>query len=58
MICADRYNEYKEEYFDTIILKIKRGDIKCGRYANRVKINKDKMYNGKELFADGTDKDE
>ena len=50
MLCKDRYEEYKDEYFDTIILKIRRGDIKCGRYAHLVKIDKKKEYNGKELL--------
>lgn len=53
MLCKDRYEEYKDEYFDTIILKIRRGDIKCGRYAHLVKIDKKKEYNGKELFKNG-----
>ncbi len=52
MHCKDRLEEYKDEFFDTILLKIKRGDIKCGRYADLVKIDKNKKYDGKELFKD------
>jgi len=52
MQCKDRLEEYKDEFFDTILLKIKRGDIKCGRYADLVKIDKNKKYDGKELFKD------
>lgn len=53
MRCVDRYQEYKDEYFDTILLKIKKGDIKCGKYSHLVKIDKDKDYSGKELFKNG-----
>ena len=55
MQCADRYMEYKDEYFDTILLKIRRGDIKCGKYSHLVKIDKNKSYDGKELFKNGKD---
>lgn len=53
MECRTRYDEYKDEYFDTVLLKIKRGDIKCGKYAHRVKISNKKDYDGKELFKNG-----
>lgn len=55
MQCKDRYEEYKDEYFDVVIMKIKRGDIKCGRYSHLVKIDKNKKYDGKELFKNGKD---
>lgn len=51
MQCKNRYQEYKDEYLDTILLKIKRGDIKCGRYSHLVKIKNEK-FKGKELFKD------
>ena len=54
----DRYEEYKSDYFDTVLLKIKRGDIKCGRYAHLVKIDKNKKYDGKELFTNGKHHDQ
>lgn len=57
MLCKERYEEYKDEYFDTIILKIRRGDIKCGRYSHLVKIDKNKEYKGKELFKNDRSKD-
>lgn len=47
-----RYEQYKDECFDTIINKIKQGKIKCGRYSKLVKIDKDIKVNGKELFSD------
>ena len=55
MQCKDRYEEYKDEYFDVVIMKIKRGDIKCGRYSHLVTIDKNKKYDGKELFKNGKD---
>ena len=51
MESADRYNQYKEtKELDRIIILIKRGTIKCGKYANRIKIDKTKMSR-KELFT-------
>lgn len=50
MQCIDRYEKYNDENFDTIILKIKNGTIKCGKYANMVKIDKNKTLKGKEFF--------
>ena len=54
---AERVHTYYRDYFDTVILKIKRGDIKCGKYANRVKIDKKFDASGKELFNDGSTSD-
>ena len=54
MQCISRYEKYKDESLDTIILKIRSGSIKCGRYAHLVKIKDDKkILKGKEFFADG-----
>lgn len=55
MQCIERYDQYKEDDFDNVLLYIKIGKIKSGRYAHLVKIDKDKKMNGKELFADGKD---
>ena len=53
MRCIDRYNMYKDEDLDTIILKIRKGEIKAGKYSHLVKIQKNKIIKDKELFADG-----
>lgn len=53
MNVAERYEKYKDSSFDTIMMKIRKGEIKCGRYAHLVKIDKKKEYNGKELFKNG-----
>lgn len=60
MKCIDRLTEYKDVDFDQIIIHIKKGKIKSGRYAHLVKIdNKMKIKtDGKELFIDGKDSDE
>lgn len=51
MISTERYEEYKDSRdFDRIILLIKSGKIKCGRFANRIKIDKHFKI-GKELFG-------
>lgn len=48
MKCADRYEELKDEDFDTIILRIKMNQIKCGRYSHLVKVDKNKVYDDKK----------
>lgn len=47
-----RYEKYKDDDFDTIIMKINSGTIKCGRYSHLVKVDK-KPLKGKEFFKDG-----
>ena len=55
--CVERYNQYKDESLDTVILKIRDGRIKCGRYAHLVKIDPKKILKGKEFFTDGQSED-
>lgn len=50
MKCIDRYEMYKDYDFDKIILAIKKGSIKCGRYSHLVKVDKNKIIKDKELF--------
>lgn len=50
---AERLRTYIHDDFDVIIMNIKNGTIKCGRYAPKVKLRDIKL--GKELFADGRD---
>ena len=57
MQCVTRYDKYQDENFDSIILKIRNGTIKSGKYAHLVKIDKDKVIKRKELFTkDDNDK--
>jgi len=58
MECADRYERYKDESLDLVILKIRNGSIKCGKYANLVKIDKNYKLKGKEFFNDGQEEDD
>ena len=48
MQCVDRYEKYKDEDFDVIVIKIRNG-----KYAGLVKIDKDYELKGKEFFNDG-----
>lgn len=58
MLSSERYEKYKDDYdFDRICLLIKRGDIKCGKYAHRIKIKND-YKPGKELFTHGSENDQ
>ena len=57
MQCVDRYEKFKNEDLDVIIMKIRNGSIKCGRYSHLVKIDKDYKLKGKEFFSDGGNKE-
>lgn len=59
MKSTERYQENKDDDFDMIIMKIKHGEIKCGRYSHRIKV-KNKNINPideKELFKHAKNKD-
>lgn len=53
MLCVERLKEYEDDDFDHVLLLIKNGTIKSGRYAHTIKINKNIQMNGKEFFNDG-----
>lgn len=53
MKCLDRYEKYGNESLDMVMLLIRNGTIKSGRYAHLVKIDKNKLMKGKEFFNDG-----
>lgn len=57
MKCMDRYEKYKDEYLDVIIMGIKKGTIKSGKYAHLVKVDKHKIIKDKELFTNGSKED-
>lgn len=50
MDCMERYKKYEQEDFDKIILCIQLGYIKAGKYAGRIKIDKNFKAKGKEFF--------
>ena len=59
MRCIDRFKKYREDDFDRVMLLIKNGTIKCGKYAHHVKIDENKSFKGrKEFFNNGKDKSE
>jgi len=53
MKAIERYEQFKDNSFDQVLLYIKTGKIKCGRYANLFKIQKNKIIKEKELFKNG-----
>ena len=53
MKCIDRLEKLKDGELDQIIIDIRRGKIKCGRYSHLIKIDKKKEMKGKEFFKDG-----
>jgi alpha-D-ribose 1-methylphosphonate 5-triphosphate diphosphatase PhnM len=52
-----RYQKYIEKPFDTVILLINNGTIKCGRYADLVKVDDDKRLRGKEFFNEDSERE-
>lgn len=52
----ERYDKHKEDDFDAIILRIKSGSIKAGRFAHLVKIDKKAKMKGKVFFDESTSK--
>jgi N-acyl-D-aspartate/D-glutamate deacylase len=55
MKCIERFDKYRDEDFDRVLLLIKNGTIKCGKYADLVKIDKDKtIKDKKEYFNDNS----
>ena len=57
MKCIRRYKKNINENFDLIILGIQKNKIKCGKYADRVKIDTDKKIKGNILFQLEDDND-
>jgi len=49
----ERLEKYKNEDMSLIILYIRNGTIKCGKYSHLVKIDKNYKINEKELFKNG-----
>lgn len=46
----DRVERYKDESFDTVIMKIRSGEIKAGKYSGLVKIKKGYKIKDGEIF--------
>lgn len=54
MKCTERLKKYEDTEFDVIILQIRNGTIKTGRYSHLVKVKDGKDIKGKELFKNAT----
>jgi len=52
MRCIDRFEKYRDDDFDRILLLIRNGTVKTGKYAHLVKVDEDKIIKGRELFDD------
>ena len=53
MRCIDRFQKYRKEDMDKILLDIRNGNIKCGKYAHLVKIDENKPLKEGRLFDNG-----
>lgn len=53
MKCITRFEKYRNEDFDKILIDIRNGNIKSGKYAHLVKIDENKKLNEGKLFSDG-----
>jgi hypothetical protein len=57
MKCIERLQKYKTESLDSILLDIKKGNIKSGKYSHLVKIDKDQKIKEGKLFKDEKESD-
>ena len=53
MRCIDRFQKYRKEDMDKILLDVRNGNIKCGKYSHLVKIDENKPLKEGKLFNDG-----
>ena len=49
-LAAERYDENIDNTFDTVMLLIQKGEIKCGRYAHLSKVNNSLKFKDGILF--------
>lgn len=55
-VARERYDKYHDDDLDVILVKIRSGAIKAGRYSHLVKVKKDSnVMKGKVLFDESTD---
>lgn len=57
MKCITRFEKYRNEDFDKILIDIRNGNIKSGKYAHLVKIDENKKLNEGHLFKNKGDGD-
>lgn len=51
-VAMDRFEKHKDDEFDALIIRIKSGVIKSGRFSHLVKINPKLKMKGKVFFDD------
>lgn len=51
MKAIERYQQCIDEPIDLVLMRIKKDNIKCGRYAKKIKIDKNILKQG-EYFND------
>ena len=54
----NRYIKYRDEDFDKVLLLIRNGTIKAGRYAHLVKVDEDVKLKGGVYFEDNSNESE
>lgn len=52
MKCVDRFTKYRDDELDRILINIRNGNIKSGKYAHLIKIDENTKIKSKELFGD------
>ena len=52
MYCIERYEEHKKDFIDQLLMDIRYGKIKAGRYAHLVKIDKHAVAKKKGWYFD------
>lgn len=55
--CVERFNKYRRISLDSVLMDIKHGIIKSGKYSHLVKIDGNKNMKGKVFFDDGPSDD-
>ena len=50
MTAIERLKKYEDVELDRVILLIRSGEIKAGKYSKLVKVDKHKIEKGKEFF--------
>lgn len=57
MTKKELFKKYQDREFDKVLLAIKRGRIKTGKYSGMVKVSEHAKINRKEMFPSAGPKD-
>ena len=50
MKCINRFEKFRDDVFDRVMLLIQNRTIKCGKYSSLVKVDGNKKIQGRSLF--------